>query len=489
MGGEWGWCAPFGKTPEDRRRFTAALARADISAVKAIRQDFPDARMVHIDPLIWVVPPRDRPDLAEAAHRESYDDAYLAWDVISGLKHPEYGGSPEVIDILGLNNYSFGQMELRQPGPHCPLEPGDDRIRPLCDLIEESWKKYRRPCIVAETSGLHGGRPDWLNDVVSESLAAVNRGVDLHGVCLFPAVDMTDWHTGEWLHMGIADVERLPTGALMRTPFVPYVEALRTWQRRLRRVTELDEDPFDQPVNLEDVVAAATGATTQGRCRLELASGTFSAAAVEQEVEPRAGDRGRAVGLPGERLDIGHAVAEALDLGGRERVAPGAAAHVIDGDGDRLHHNAVAADRALELGEGSELEQPGDRAAVQVAGAADDIVVERHHQQAVAAAVVDSKPEQLGVRRKRCHQRRFSGCIGAASALVLISADDAEDEGGEQRELHLSGRVLPAEIVRPPAEQRDEYGECQPDHALPPSIPLPDMPVHGDDRPKRVKRS
>ena len=125
MGGEWGWAAPFGKTADFRRAFTLALARADIAAVKAIRADFPDARMVHIDPLIWVVPPRDRPDLADAAHRESYDDAYLAWDVISGLKHPEYGGSGEIIDIIGLNNYSFGQMELRQPGPHEPLEPGE----------------------------------------------------------------------------------------------------------------------------------------------------------------------------------------------------------------------------------------------------------------------------------------------------------------------------------------------------------------------------
>ncbi|MBJ6911761.1 hypothetical protein JG661_21080, partial [Vibrio cholerae] len=84
------------------------------------------ARMVHIDPLIWVVPPRNRPDLADAAWRESYDDAYLAWDIISGLRHPEYGGSLETIDILGFNNYSFGQMEYREQGPHKPLEPGDD---------------------------------------------------------------------------------------------------------------------------------------------------------------------------------------------------------------------------------------------------------------------------------------------------------------------------------------------------------------------------
>jgi beta-glucosidase/6-phospho-beta-glucosidase/beta-galactosidase len=257
MAGEWGWAAPFGKDRETRRRLTLAMARADIAGVKAIRGVAPDARMVHIDPLIWVVPPRDRPDLAEAAHRESYDDAYLAWDAIAGLRYPELSGSSEILDIIGFNNYSFGQMEYREGGPHAALEPGDERIRPLCDLIEEGWRRYRRPCIVAETSGLKGGRPDWLNDVVGESLAAVNRGVDLHGVCLFPAVDMPDWHSGEWLHNGIADLERLPDGSLMRVPFAPYVETLHRWQRRLGRTTVLDEDPFDSAVDLGDIVRAA----------------------------------------------------------------------------------------------------------------------------------------------------------------------------------------------------------------------------------------
>jgi beta-glucosidase/6-phospho-beta-glucosidase/beta-galactosidase len=262
MGGEWGWCAPFGKTRDQRLRFTEVMARADIAACKAIREDFPDARFVHIDPLIWVVPPRDRPDLAEEARREAYDDAYLAWDIISGLKRPEYGGSLELIDILGLNNYSFGQMEYAGGGkPNQPLKPGDDRIRPVADLIVESWDKYRRPCIIAETSGLHGGRPQWLDDIICESLAAVNRGVDLHGICLFPAVDMTDWHNGKWLHMGIADVEELPGGTLMRKPFMPYVQGLHRWQRRLNRVEALDADPYDQPVDLADIVEAAKALT------------------------------------------------------------------------------------------------------------------------------------------------------------------------------------------------------------------------------------
>ena len=257
MAGEWGWAAPFGKDRETRRRLTVAMARADIAAVRAIRDVIPQARMIHIDPLIHVVPPRDRPDLAEAARAEAYDDANLAFDVVGGLRHPEYGGSPEILDIVGLNNYSFGQMEYRESGPHAALEPGDPRIRPLCDMIEEAANRYRRPVIVAETSGLGGGRADWLNDVVCECLAAVNRGVDLHGVCLFPAVDMPDWHSGEWVRNGIADVERLPDGSLMRVPNIRYVTALHNWQKRLNRVTSLDDDPFDSAVELEDIVQAA----------------------------------------------------------------------------------------------------------------------------------------------------------------------------------------------------------------------------------------
>jgi beta-glucosidase/6-phospho-beta-glucosidase/beta-galactosidase len=257
MAGEWGWAAPWGKDRETRRRFTLALCRADIAGVRAIREVLPEARIVHIDPLILVVPPRERADLADEAWRETYDDAFFAFDVIGGQRHPELGGGPEVLDIVGFNNYSFGQMEYRENGPHAALEPGDPRIRPLCDLIEAGWKRYNRPVIVAETSGLEGGRPDWLNDVVNECLAAVNRGVDLHGICLFPAVDMPDWHTGKWLHNGIADLEPLPNGWLMRKPFVPYVAALRRWQERLNRVTELDDDPFDTAVDLEDVIKAA----------------------------------------------------------------------------------------------------------------------------------------------------------------------------------------------------------------------------------------
>jgi beta-glucosidase/6-phospho-beta-glucosidase/beta-galactosidase len=256
IGGEWGWTAPYKNTKEDRLKLRVALCKAAIAGVKAIREIEPEARMINIDPLVQVVAPRDRPDLVEAAEHETFIDTFLAWDILFGKEHPELGGSPEILDIVGANNYSFGQMEYREQGPHAALEPDDDRIKPLCELMKRVWERYHRPMIIGETSGLGGGRAAWLKDVMEESLAAVNEGMDLHGICLFPAVDMPDWHTGEWLHNGICDLEECE-GHLRRVPSERYVNELRRWQKELNRVTALDKDPFSDPVELQDVIDAA----------------------------------------------------------------------------------------------------------------------------------------------------------------------------------------------------------------------------------------
>lgn len=254
--GEWGWAAPYGCSRAERDRLLKALCRAAIAGVRAIREVDPGARMVHIDPLVRVVAPRERPDQIEAARRETEVDSFLAWDILCGNEHPEYGGSPEILDIVGANVYSFGQMEYREHGPHAALPPGDERIAPLCDMLDTVWQRYRRPMIIGETSGLGKGRDEWLRDVMGESLAAVERGMDLQGVCLFPAVDMPDWHTGEWVGNGICDLVE-EGGDLTRVPNQAYVEELRQWQRELNRVSVLDEDPLSDPVDLQDVVDAA----------------------------------------------------------------------------------------------------------------------------------------------------------------------------------------------------------------------------------------
>jgi hypothetical protein len=139
--------------------------------------------MVHVDPLVQVIAPPDRPDLKEAAPHETFVDTFVAWDILFGKLYPELGGSPEILDIVGVNNYSFGQMEYREQGPHQALDPGHPGIEPLCTLMGRVWDRYRRP--------------------------------------------------------------------------IAYVDELRRWQKELNRVTAVDEDPYSDPVELQDVVDAA----------------------------------------------------------------------------------------------------------------------------------------------------------------------------------------------------------------------------------------
>jgi beta-glucosidase/6-phospho-beta-glucosidase/beta-galactosidase len=254
--GEWGLFAPFGKEPRGRDRLRLRLCEAAIAGIRAIREIDPGARMVAMDPLVNVVAPVDRPDLVQAADTETYVDTFIGWDILAGLQHPELGGSPDILDVVGVNCYSFGQQEYREGGPHASLDPGDPRIKPLADLLQLVSDRYGRPMMVAETSGLRDGRADWLRDVMGESLAAVERGIDLHGICLFPGVDMPDWNTGEWLHNGIADLE--PDGEdLRRVPDQEYIDEIRRWQRLLDTPDRLGEDPSRASADLGEVVAAA----------------------------------------------------------------------------------------------------------------------------------------------------------------------------------------------------------------------------------------
>lgn len=256
MGAEWGWVAPYTKTKEDRFKLRINLCKAAIAAVKAIRTVEPFARMIHFDPLVNVVAPRDRPDQQHAAWNETFADTFVAWDILYGRLHPELGGSPEILDIVGPNCYWFGQMEYRTSGPHQPLEENDDRVVPAADLIQLVWSKYGRPMIIAETGTFAEKRPLWLKDIVEESLAAINKGVDLQGICLFPAVDMPDWHTPKWLRNGFADI--IPKGDdLTRKIYKPYVSQLIKWQRKLNKVHFKSRNVAEDPANLADVIEAA----------------------------------------------------------------------------------------------------------------------------------------------------------------------------------------------------------------------------------------
>jgi hypothetical protein len=233
-----GWMYPFAKGRY--KEFKRALCRLDIEGVKAIREVCPEARMVHVDPIIHHVPPEDRPDLSDEAYHKAYDEAYEAWDILYGGLDPELGGAPEILDIVGVNVYNFSQAEEGMGGERKILGPRDPRRKPLSELLLYAWGRYHRPLIIGETSGFQDQRAEWLRMTMEECMKALNAGIDLHGVCLYPCVDIPDWNSGEWAKIGIFDVT--DCGTLERCPCDPYIAELRVWQKRLDRPERVEPD-------------------------------------------------------------------------------------------------------------------------------------------------------------------------------------------------------------------------------------------------------
>jgi beta-glucosidase/6-phospho-beta-glucosidase/beta-galactosidase len=232
------WMYPFakGRCPELKR----ALSRMAIAGVKALREVDPQARMVHVDPIVHAVPPHDRPDLADEAWEHAYEESYEGWDMLCGRLHPEFGGSPEILDIVGVNVYHYSQVQLDGDKRRAVLGPRDPRRKPLSELLEFAWKRYHRPVIIGETSGYQDNRTQWLRTTMEESLKALNRGVDLHGVCLYPCVDVPDWHTGKLARIGIFDLK--DARFCERVPCNPYIEELQRWQTTLDQPEHIEPD-------------------------------------------------------------------------------------------------------------------------------------------------------------------------------------------------------------------------------------------------------
>ncbi len=249
---DMGWMYPFAKGRYDELK--TCLCRMDIAGVNAIREIDSDARMVHVDPIIHAVPPRDRPDLADEAKDHAYREAYEAWDMLSGRLNPELGGTPEILDIVGVNVYNFSQAQMNADRSREILGPRDPRRRPLSELLKFAWDRYHRPLIIGETSGYQDKRAEWLRMTMEECMKALNSGIDLQGVCLYPFIDIPDWQTQQWAKIGIYDIE--DAESCERIPCEPYIEELRRWQKLLDQPENIEPDGLGAewgPVQLSEV--------------------------------------------------------------------------------------------------------------------------------------------------------------------------------------------------------------------------------------------
>jgi beta-glucosidase/6-phospho-beta-glucosidase/beta-galactosidase len=172
------------------------LVRATIAAIHAIREAVPSARIVTAEPLIRVV---DHSGRHLDAAKRMHDSQYEAAEMLLGVRDPELGGAPGLVDLMGLNYYPSNQWEVN--GGTIGL--GHHHYRPLRDLLHEAHRRLGISLFLAETGAEGTARAPWLHYVAAEVAAARTEGVPVEGICLYPVLDYKGWENGRACPVGL----------------------------------------------------------------------------------------------------------------------------------------------------------------------------------------------------------------------------------------------------------------------------------------------
>jgi hypothetical protein len=112
---------------------------------------------------------------------------------------PELGGDPSFVDLVGLNYYPHNQWYWE--GPTIPM--GHHEYRPLCEMLVEIAERYGKPVFLSETGAEGTAKPSWLHYVCSEVRDAMDRGVDIRGICWYPITAYPGWDNSRHAETGL----------------------------------------------------------------------------------------------------------------------------------------------------------------------------------------------------------------------------------------------------------------------------------------------
>ena len=183
-GGDQGLMNPLGRHQGDPLK--RQLVRATIAGIEAVRRVEPQARILHAEPCIHIAARVGGDHEAAAASRNAQ---YQALDMLAGRIAPELGGSPDYLDVVGVNYYPDNQWF----DDGCTIPLGSHAYRPLRLLLAEVYERYGRPMMIAETGAESTARAAWLHYVAAEVRAARAAGVPVGSICLYPILDYPGW--------------------------------------------------------------------------------------------------------------------------------------------------------------------------------------------------------------------------------------------------------------------------------------------------------
>jgi beta-glucosidase/6-phospho-beta-glucosidase/beta-galactosidase len=198
-GGDVAMLNPFRREQSGPLKFQ--LVRAVIEGAHAVREVLPSVRLLHVDPLMHVAPRTSRRKEGETA-RDLHVYQYQAIDMVTGRTwQTQLGGSPDLIDVIGVNYYRNNQRFL--DGEF--IEGHDARYRPLSELLLEVHRRYGKPMLVAETGAEDDDRVPWMRYASFEVARAMRAGCPLHGLTWYPIVNHPGWADDRHIHNGLWD--------------------------------------------------------------------------------------------------------------------------------------------------------------------------------------------------------------------------------------------------------------------------------------------
>lgn len=174
------------------------LVRAATRACASMRSVDPECRFVWAEPLIHIAPHDQSHEQVSGAEKLRLEQ-FEAYDLLTGRIEPELGGRDEWVDVVGLNYYPHNQWYLE--GPTIPM--GHHEYRPLAKMLVEVAERYRKPLLISETGAEGSGRPPWLHYVCQEVLEAIERGICISGICLYPITAYPGWDNSRHAEVGL----------------------------------------------------------------------------------------------------------------------------------------------------------------------------------------------------------------------------------------------------------------------------------------------
>jgi beta-glucosidase/6-phospho-beta-glucosidase/beta-galactosidase len=160
---------------------------------------------------------------------------FEAWDMLSGRGQPELGGKESYLDIIGINYYDRNQWWNYGR----TIRRGEPEYRPFSEILKEVYRRYQRPMFVSETGTENEDRPFWLSYIAGEARLAMQSGVSLHGICLYPILNHPGWDDDRHCYNGLWDY---PDPEGNREIYEPLANELQRQQKQERESYELSSN-------------------------------------------------------------------------------------------------------------------------------------------------------------------------------------------------------------------------------------------------------